>query len=1198
MQEKTAASTIDDHCARIMESIEAVRGSGADARELAGQTVEVAAALLGLSRAYEERSDTEQRLRLARMVDDPQGCAFTTLFTDRVPRALTASTAVRTGQSLLNQFGVPAHFGKTDRILLRAFGTFGRLQPTLSAAAVRRHISKETSRYLLPDTSEELSRRLAQMKGNSVRVNLNHLGEEILSADEAEANLCAYERLLGLAEVDTVSVKISSICERLTNVAFEDGQGRISTALRRVYRAASRNGSSKLVMLDMEAYKDLELSVAAFLAVAGEPEFAKHRVGIVLQAYVPDSHAVQGELLRWAKKRVQEGGAPIRLRLVKGANLAMEQVLEEQRGWAVPVYPTKLEVDASFRRMLETACHGEHAGYLIQGVGSHNLFDVALTALLRSSLGGNDHVSLEILAGMAEPLRRSLARLDLPTMVYCPTVAPDAYHTAVAYLVRRLDENTTPGNFLCSGFGMRFGDAAWLDQKQQFLAATEHSAQVSTVSRRTARRLDERPYLEIEGAFTNEHDTDFCLSEERQRLSGAMSAVRETPAHQLAISVGGKWHRRDGEPGFDPSLPQAVPYHTSLATPQDVEAALTCAQQARPRVAEIVVRQRARWLQKAAQTFRKHRYELIALTMQDGGKIASEADAEVSEAIDFAEYYARQAVEQFEWKEARLSARGVTVVTSPWNFPLAIPLGGCFAALAVGNPVILKPAPETPGIATRAIELCHEAGIPAEFLQLIVATDEVATPLIRDQRVRAVILTGASDTARLFRRLRPNIHLLAETGGKNTLIVTEKADLDAAVGATADSAFGHSGQKCSAASLLILQEQVARSSTFLDRLAAVARSRRVGSVWDLATDQGPLIHPPSGALAEAIRRSETESGWLLKPHQDAANPRIVSPGICENVQAGSLLHNTELFGPVLGVMVAKDLDQAIRLANDTPYGLTAGLMSLDETEQSSFCERMDAGNLYVNRPTTGAVVARQPFGGRKTSSFGPGAKAGGPNYTLELVDASDRKKSLGQELPPLLRHLLRPIAEGLPLDLQADFWAASESYQHAYREHFSISHDPTGLKSQRNVFRYQPSEHVLLWIGRNLAPLDLALTLSAMAHCQVRFDLATVEENAHATQVASLLQPSLREVLGVLSVEEANDSVFAPYRRVRCLGEFPSRVHLIKNRSDAYFELAPPLRFGRIELLRYFQEQSVSIDVHRYGNLQGAALCPLGTNEH
>src|SRR5690606_33408717 len=378
-----------------------------------------------------------------------------------------------------------------------------------------------------------------------------------------------------------------------------------------------------------------------------------------------------------------------------------------------------------------------------------------------------------------------------------------------------------------------------------------------------------------------------------------------------------------------------------------------------------------------------------ALMVAEGAKRAAEADAELSEAVDFAEYYLRahRALRQ----DARLGARprGVALVAPPWNFPLAIPAGGSLAALVTGNPVLLKPAPETPRVAEAFVRLCHEAGVPAGALQLVVATDEDAGALVRDARVASVLLTGATATAKALLASRPRLHLLAETGGKNASIISAAADRDEALRHVLRSAFSHAGQKCSATSLLILEAELYDDPAFLARLADAATSLPVGLAEDPTSFVTPLIREPEGALARALAQLDEGERWLVPPRRDPAHPRLWGPAIKLGVRRGSFTHQRELFGPVLGVMRAQDLDEAIALANDTPYGLCAGLHSLDPDEQRRFAETMYAGNLYINRGTTGAIVHRQPFGGLAASSFGPGAKTGGPHLLPALCELED-----------------------------------------------------------------------------------------------------------------------------------------------------------------------------------------------------------------
>ena len=280
--------------------------------------------------------------------------------------------------------------------------------------------------------------------------------------------------------------------------------------------------------------------------------------------------------------------------------------------------------------------------------------------------------------------------------------------------------------------------------------------------------------------------------------------------------------------------------------------------------------------------------------------------------------------------------------------------------------------------------------------------------LIGDPDVDAVILTGGTATALQMLALRPDLFIAAETGGKNATIVTAMADRDQAVKNVIHSAFGHSGQKCSATSLLILEKELYDDTHFKNVLVDAAASLPVGSAWDFSNRMGPLIHPPAGVLARAISDPEQGETWALKPRQIGDNPNLWTPGIKYGVQPGSFTHTTELFGPVLGVMRAEDLRHAVSLANATGYGLTAGLESLDDREIAVWKDTIQAGNLYINRSTTGAVTLRQPFGGMKKSAIGPGIKTGGPNYVCQFVQAVETK-------PPVIdiireEHWLLPLA--------------------------------------------------------------------------------------------------------------------------------------------------------------------------------------------
>jgi RHH-type proline utilization regulon transcriptional repressor/proline dehydrogenase/delta 1-pyrroline-5-carboxylate dehydrogenase len=526
----------------------------------------------------------------------------------------------------------------------------------------------------------------------------------------------------------------------------------------------------------------------------------------------------------------------------------------------------------------------------------------------------------------------------------------------------------------------------------------------------------------------------------------------------------------------------------------------------------------------------------------------------------------------------------VVVVTPPWNFPLSIPAGGVLAALAAGNAVVLKPAPEAVLVGWGLAGCLWEAGIPREALQFLPCPDdETGRGLVTDGRVDGVILTGSVETARLFLGWRPDLPLFAETSGKNAIIVTALADRDQAIRDVVRSAFGHDGQKCSAASLAICEAEVYDDPAFRRQLRDAAASLAVGSAWEPAHRITPLTQPPGAALRRALTELDEGEAWLLPPHPAPDNPQLWSPGIKLGVRPGSFFHRTECFGPVLGLMRAGDLDEAIDLANGQPFGLTSGIQTLDDREIARWIDRLEAGNLYVNRPVTGAIVGRQPFGGWKASSVGPGAKAGGPNYVLQL--ARWRQASLppgdDEPLPEPLAALLERCLAALPdAEAHALVQASAASYARAWREHFGREHEPIAIRGERNAFRYSACRRVIAR-GPSGAALGQVVLAASVAGVPLTVSLAPDARP----------WPWLVECGGVELVVEAEAGFVqrlarpGEAERVRGWEPISPAARAAANATGITVIDAPVLANGRLELRAYVREQTVSRVLHRYGSV-------------
>ncbi|HVW18828.1 MAG TPA: aldehyde dehydrogenase family protein, partial [Solirubrobacteraceae bacterium] len=532
---------------------------------------------------------------------------------------------------------------------------------------------------------------------------------------------------------------------------------------------------------------------------------------------------------------------------------------------------------------------------------------------------------------------------------------------------------------------------------------------------------------------------------------------------------------------------------------------------------------------------------------------------------------------------ARARPVRLTVVTPPWNFPVAIPTGSTAAALAAGSAVIVKPATQARRCGSVMVDALWRAGVPADVLRLVhVDEGELGRRLVSHPAVDRLVLTGAFETARLFRSLRPDLQLLAETSGKNAIVITPHADLDLAVRDLVQSAFGHAGQKCSAASLAILVGSVATSDRFRDQLVDAVTSLRVGLPSDPTAQMGPLIEPAAGKLARALTELSPGESWLVAPRRLDDAGRLWSPGVKAGVRRGSEFHLTECFGPILGLIAARDLDEAIAIQNEVDYGLTAGLHSLERAELERWLGAVQAGNVYVNRGITGAIVRRQPFGGWKRSAVGAGAKAGGPSYLIGLCDWETATATALAPVGAAVRRLLDGARRaGLDEAGLALLERAAGSDAAAWRDELGTPRDVSGLLAERNVLRHLPVPVCVRFEGGHLALLLRVVAAGILAGAPLR------------VSVAAPLPPACADLLGELGVDHVVQDE-AAWRRWLA-GAPPGRVRLIGGdrrafaaASDGRVDLAlyaqPVVEAGRVELMAFLREQAVAVTAHRFGS--------------
>ncbi|MGY4859059.1 proline dehydrogenase family protein [Cryobacterium sp. AP23] len=1163
--------------------------------------------------------------RLAGVLKDPNGLDFTVGFVDGVMRPEDVMVAGYNLQRVAKL--APAFLPPVLRGAIGVGGVMGPVLPWVVIPAARKVLRQMVGHLVVDATPDKLGPAIELLRASGNRLNINLLGEAVLGEKEALRRLDGTRELLARDDVDYVSIKVSAIISQLSMWAFDEAVDRVVERLTPLYELAAASPTPKFINLDMEEYRDLGLTIAVFERILDQPALHNLEAGIVLQAYLPDALGALQEITQWAHARRAGGGAPIKVRVVKGANLAMEHVDAAVHGWPLATYSSKLETDTNYKRVLNWALTPQNTDAVRIGVAGHNLFDLAYAHLLARQRGVDDRVDFEMLLGMAtsqaEAVKKDVGRL----LLYTPVVNPAEFDVAINYLIRRLEENASDENFMSAVFELADTPALFEREKERFLdslAALESgsSAQRGTVSPPSPNRRQDRtvvvPLEPVSGLTPTPALTTPPAPDDDPNLTAMVLGLTRGSVSR-SLSVLGAFRN---EPDTDPSLPAnrawgrailAQVEHSRLGVEAIARARVDDAERL-DEIIETVTGAAADWarksgaeraavLHRAGQGLAANRARLIEVMASETGKTIAEGDPEVSEAIDFAHYYAERARDLDRVQGATFVPARLTVVTPPWNFPVAIPAGGVLAALAAGSGVIIKPATLAQRTGAVLVEALWEAGVPRELLALVDLPDRtLGSRLLGHPAVDRVILTGAYETAQTFRGLREDLPLLAETSGKNAIIVTPSADFDLAAADVIKSAFGHAGQKCSAASLVILVGSVARSARFLGQLVDAATSLRVGRPADPDSQMGPIIEPASGKLLHALTELGAGERWLVEPKLlddplETGVGQLWSPGIRSGVSAGSYFHLTEFFGPVLGVMHARTLAEAIRYQNAVDYGLTAGLHSLDAQEITEWVDTVQAGNLYVNRGITGAIVQRQPFGGWKRSAVGPGNKAGGPNYLFGLggwvTDPGRNSSTLHlRGLQDRITDLIEASQPSLPYEEFDVLRRSALSDALAWREEFAAVTDVSAIGLERNVFRYLPLP-VTVRLGEDG---NLALLLRVIAAGLLSKSKFVVSSALDVPdRVRSVLAPRGIEVIIETDAEWLARAAAGEIStsRVRLVGSDPlagasdaarALVHALGGSPDIAVYAQPVTQSGRVELLPFLREQAISITNHRFGN--------------
>lgn len=1139
--------------------------------------------------------ELKEQKKYAILIQNPNDKILLSKMLDESSQIHDSKLLARRMKVLIDRYGVPEFFNSSDSFLIKLFTSFGYWFDFIAVPIFKQRLRSDTAKVIIDEKASFLNRHLSTRRKQQIGQNVNLLGEVVLGNNEANHRYEHYLEALKDPQINYISIKISGIYAQINPFNYEQNKIDLCERLARIYQQSidfpfvNEQGvaTSKFVNLDMEEYKDAELTLDVFKTVLALPQFKNYSAGIVIQAYLPDAWNLQTELLEFAKDRFAKGGAHLKMRLVKGANLQMESIVSSLKGWENPVLSSKVEVDANYLHILDRALLPENAKAVHVGVASHNFFSIGYAYLLSKQLGVESFVTFEMLEGMANHLPRVMRSLDKQIILYTPVVKKEHFLNAVSYLVRRLDENTGKDNFLSYSFNLKYDSKQWHFLQQQFMDAYGMKDKIEAKSYRTQDRTKKAENKIDYVNFKNEPDTDFDLRQNRFWADGIRKQWEKTATdkpYQIPVQIGEKELTTTKKlKYFDRSQSEEICIcEASVSNLEQVKEIVTIAETDASKWRATSLDERNRILHQVAENLCNDRGNLIGCMSAITGKTFGEGDVEISEAIDFCRFYPITMKSFEELKTVSCTPKGIVLVIPPWNFPLAIPVGGVAAALAGGNTVILKPASVALPIAWEFAKSFWTAGVPKDALQ-VVCTDgrEPLSYLSAHPSIKHIILTGGTDTAFRILENNPSCPLSAETGGKNGIILTASGDRDHAIQNIVTSAFSNAGQKCSACSLLLLEKEVYNDPDFKTKLIDAVTSLQVGGVWNGGNVVGPMITNENDKLMHAINHLEDGEWWLVKPEFVDEKKYILKPTVKWGVKPTSFTFKNELFAPLLSVVCIDDLDHGIDLLNNhTDFGLTSGLQSLDEAEQHRWKSNIEAGNLYINRGITGAIVNRQPFGGMKRSAFGGGIKAGGRNYVSCFVNIDEKSEFKAREPKDLV---FKSFASKLKPAENKRFQIATDSYLSNWKHEFSLELDINNLLGERNTFRYLPLKSMALRVQATNELCDIFMILSAANIVNTPITLSISADDSKL----NILKSCIDKECDILVQSEADFiEEMDNYERIRtCSPDISKEMILKAAQLGKYIATAKPIIEGRVELLHYVKEQSIAFEYHRYGSI-------------
>lgn len=1132
-----------------LDLLTSIRGKNQSKENRELLSAELAEILLLEAKKNETQQEKKNEFIYYKILNNLRSKAFLISLGDQIFRSSSDKKTADLISHLIAHFKIPRPLSFKIKFKLWLAKTLGESFPSIVIPYIKKDLLFHLSQYVVPAEKEAINHKLEHIQNLGFRSIMHRVGEVAIGEHLAEKRLAAYLNDLENPLVDRISIDLAAIVYLKSLLNWEEELKKGAEKLRTIFRQAmsnfSKNGFKWIYLLSSQ-YDWLEFTIDLFKKVLGEEEFLSFSAAISLQAYFPDSFAIQKELTAFAKERAQRGGAPIKIIITKGAFLGSEQVEASKNSLPQAPFTSKIETDANFKRMVEWGLKKERCEVANISIATHNIFDLSYSLILAAENETEPFIEIELFDKRIPYFQSVLKKIVKKPLVLLFAIVPlDNLNAAIAYMLRRWDEYSGQDNFLKHIYELNI-DSKYLDeQKQIFYQSCQEMNNLSS----TPRRLDlrkEKPF----SLFENEPPFDFSLKENLKK----------------AQKIVDKWKNKSA-----PSI--------AFLNKEEIDRMVSAAEEGQ-KIFFKDLAFRGELLLKAAEKLRELKEDLIGMIMLDTKKTFVSADLEVNRAIDSFEYYYHRLVSLQSFNDIEWSAKGVVLSICSSRMPCASPSSVIAASVAMGNSTIVISNSNALATGKFLIELLWGVGFPKELLFFMPIAKENLDSLLLDKRVSHTVYCGYSKEVKRFLQVNPLLSLSAYCEGKNSFIISALCDRELAAKDLISSAFLSSAtQKVSAISLGIIEAEVYDDPSFMKMVKDIASSLHVGLHWDLYTDVGPIGRAADEKLFKAFQLDQKEE-WLLPPKPHTASDLLWSPIIKTNVQPGSFFHKEAVAGPILGLMRAKNLEHAIDLANDTPYGLLSVLHSLDPREHALFLDRIETGNCLINRDTNNIMISRQPIGGLKESSFGSIFQIGGPNF-LNLF-ANKTQVGLPKEKLPvndIVNHLTHFVGK---LDLSAaelGLWFSSVANYAYWWKKLKLEKDEAKVVGQDNFLKYVPKKQVTLRIDRHSSILDALRVAAATFTCNTPLEISWER----------LVDYPWIELLPVFSLVEEGEEGLIERIKTKEIQE----LRLLSSAKETIKKASPECRVidslvlanGRFELLNYIREVSISIEYHRYGNL-------------